>query len=113
MPPNLLTDEHRALKGAAISAYGDTVHTFIERSQYKGAFAPNFKTIESKMKVETVGLRRVDHVVANVEEGKMDYWVERYGRVVVVTQLVSVDDKEISSDYSVLSCESLRNLSGV
>ena len=112
MEPRVLKDEHGALKGAAISAYGDTVHTFIERTEYKGTFAPHFKAIESKMKVEPVGLRRVDHVVANVEEGKMDYWVEWYGRVFGFTQLVSFDDRDISTEYSALKSKVMRNVSG-
>lgn len=112
MEPRVLKDEHGSLKGAAISAYGDTVHTFIERTQYKGTFAPHFKTIESRMKVEPVGLRRVDHVVANVEEGKMDYWVEWYGKVFGFTQLVSFDDRDISTEYSALRSKVMRNVSG-
>src|SRR5215831_10058257 len=112
MDPKSLKDENGVLKGAAISAYGDTVHTFIEREQYHGAFAPNFKKIGSPVKTEPVGLRRVDHVVANVEEGKMDYWVEFYGRVFGFTQLVSFDDKDISTEYSALRSKVMRNTAG-
>jgi 4-hydroxyphenylpyruvate dioxygenase len=64
------------------------------------------------MKVEPVGLRRVDHVVANVEEGKMDYWVEWYGKVFGFTQLVSFDDRDISTEYSALRSKVMRNVSG-
>src|SRR3989442_5895659 len=79
------------MRGAAIAAYGDTVHTFIERHDYHGIFAPGYVPFQGK--AEPVGLKHVDHVVANVEEGKMDYWVEFYGNVFGFTQLISFDDK--------------------
>ncbi|HZY94664.1 MAG TPA: 4-hydroxyphenylpyruvate dioxygenase [Candidatus Bathyarchaeia archaeon] len=108
--PKTLTDEHGHLKGAAIAAYGDTVHTFIERDQYKGIFGPGY--VPLKGKADPVGLQRVDHVVANVEEGKMDYWVEFYGKVFGFTQLISFDDKDISTEYSALRSKVVRNPSG-
>ena len=61
---------------------------------------------------EPVGLQRVDHVVANVEEGKMDYWVEFYGKVFGFSQLISFDDKDISTEYSALRSKVMRNPSG-
>src|SRR3989454_447529 len=72
--PKILKDDHGTIRGAAIAAYGDTVHTFIERHDYRGIFAPGYVPFQGKE--ESVGLKHVDHVVANVEEGKMDYWVE-------------------------------------
>src|SRR5881398_1615649 len=108
--PTDLKDDHGVLKGSAIAAYGDTVHTFIERDQYKGIFAPGFVPIKGKE--ESVGLKHVDHVVANVEEGKMDYWVEFYGKVFGFSQLISFDDKDISTEYSALRSKVMRNPSG-
>ena len=108
--PTILKDDHGVLKGAAISAYGETVHTFIERDQYKGIFAPGFVPIKGK--AEPVGLQRVDHVVANVEEGKMEYWVEWYGKVFGFGQLISFDDKDISTEYSALRSKVVHNPSG-
>jgi 4-hydroxyphenylpyruvate dioxygenase len=105
--PMILKDDHGFLKGSAISAYGDTVHTFIERDQYRGVFAPNFVPIKGKE--EGVGLQKVDHVVANVEEGKMEYWVEFYGKVFGFSQLVSFDDKDISTEYSALRSKVVHN----
>ena len=105
--PMVLKDDHGSLKGSAISAYGDTVHTFIERDQYRGVFAPGF--IPVKGKADPVGLQRVDHVVANVEEGKMEYWVEFYGKVFGFSQLVSFDDKDISTEYSALRSKVVHN----
>jgi len=108
--PTILKDDHGTLKGSAIGAYGDTVHTFIERHDYRGVFAPGFVPIKG---AETpVGLRKVDHVVANVEEGKMDFWVEFYGKVFGFSQLISFDDKDISTEYSALRSKVVRNPSG-
>ncbi len=109
-PPKILKDENGLLKGAAISAYGDTVHTFIERNNYNGTFAPGYKPLSEK--TDSLGLKRVDHVVANVEEGKMDFWVEFYGKVFGFSQLISFDDKDISTEYSALRSKVMRNESG-
>ncbi len=110
MAPKILKDDHGSLKGSAIAAYGETVHTFIERGQYRGVFAPGY--VPLKGKAEPVGLQRVDHVVANVEEGKMEYWVEFYGKVFGFTQLISFDDKDISTEYSALRSKVMRNPAG-
>src|SRR5207237_8038839 len=107
--PTDLKDDYGVLKGSAIAAYGDTVHTFIERDQYKGVFAPEFVPIKGN--AEPLGLQRVDHVVANVEEGKMDYWVEFYGKVLGFSQLISLEDKDISTDYTAHRSIVMRNLS--
>jgi len=107
--PTVLKDNSGYLKGCAISAYGDTVHTFIERDQYRGVFAPGFTPIKGK--ADPVGLQKVDHVVANVEEGKMEYWVEFYGKVFGFSQLISFDDKDISTEYSALRSKVVHNSS--
>ncbi len=108
--PSILKDDHGVIRGAAVAAYGDTVHTFIERHEYKGAFAPGF--VASRGSADPVGLKRVDHVVANVEEGKMDYWVEFYGKVFGFSQLISFDDKDISTEYSALRSKVVKNPTG-
>ena len=110
MPPKILKDDHGSIKGSAIAAYGETVHTFIEREQYRGIFAPGYVALKGKG--EPVGLQRVDHVVANVEEGKMEYWVEFYGKVFGFSQLISFDDKDISTEYSALRSKVMRNPTG-
>lgn len=110
MPPKILKDDKGSLRGAAIAAYGDTIHTFVERQNYHGLFAPGYKPVQDK--AEPVGLQRVDHVVANVEEGKMDFWVEFYGKVFGFTPLISFDDKDISTEYSALRSKVMRNESG-
>ncbi len=108
--PKILKDDKGSLKGAAIGAYGDTVHTLIERENYHGMFAPGYRPISED--AESVGLRKVDHVVANVEEGKMDFWVEFYGNVFGFTPLISFDDKDISTEYSALRSKVMRNETG-
>ena len=108
--PKILKDDNGTIRGAAIAAYGDTVHTFIERHDYHGIFAPGYVPFQGK--AEPVGLKHVDHVVANVEEGKMDYWVEFYGNVFGFTQLISFDDKDISTEYSALRSKVMRNPTG-
>ncbi len=104
--PTTIEDEHGTYHFATIRAYGDTTHTFVNRDQYKGVFAPGFKAIDptrySKDTYKHTGLLAIDHIVGNVEEGKMDEWVEFYRKVLGFEQLVSFDDKDISTEYSAL-----------
>ena len=104
--PTVLEDETGVYEFATIRAYGDTTHTFVNRDRYKGVFAPGFKEIDparySPSTYHTTGLLAIDHVVGNVEEGKMDEWVEFYRRVLGFEQLISFDDKDISTEYSAL-----------
>ncbi len=105
-PPRTLEDEHGRYDYAEIHAYGDTTHAFVNRSQYGGVFAPGFKAIEpdryNPRTFHPVGLKAIDHIVANVEEGKMGDWVDYYGKVMGFSLLASFDDKDISTDYSAL-----------
>ena len=104
--PTTLEDEHGTYDYATIRAYGDTTHTFVNRDRYKGVFAPGFKAIDparySPGTYHPAGLLAIDHIVGNVEEGKMNEWVEFYRKVLGFEQLVSFDDKDISTDYSAL-----------
>ena len=105
-PPAELEDENGVYEYATIRAYGDTSHTFVNHDNYRGVFAPGFKPIEperySPRTFKPVGLKHIDHIVGNVEEGKMDEWVHFYERVMGFTQLVHFDDKDISTEYSAL-----------
>jgi 4-hydroxyphenylpyruvate dioxygenase len=105
-PPRTLTDEWGTFETAEIHAYGDTTHTFVNRSRYGGVFAPGFKPLDqdryNPRTFHPVGLRVIDHIVANVEEGKMSDWVDYYSKVMGFSLLVSFDDKDISTDYSAL-----------
>lgn len=116
LPPTALEDEHGVYESASIQAYGDTTHSFINRDRYRGAFAPGFKPIDPERYQEhtarPVGLAAIDHIVANVEEGKMNEWVEFYRNVLGFNQLVSFDDKDISTEYSALMSKVVQNGTG-
>ena len=104
--PQALEDEFGVYESATIRAYGDTTHTFVNRDRYTGAFAPGFTAIDpARYDVATyhpTGLLGIDHIVGNVEEGKMNEWVSFYQRVLGFEQLVSFDDQDISTEYSAL-----------
>ena len=103
MEPAEYRDEHGRIVKATIASYGDTVHSFIQRDGYDGAFMPGFvadrKTIPSAKKP---GLEFIDHCVGNVGWGEMDGWGDFYARVFGFSQLVSFDDKDISTEYTAL-----------
>ncbi|MBU6238796.1 MAG: 4-hydroxyphenylpyruvate dioxygenase [Planctomycetes bacterium] len=104
--PTELKDDFGVYEYATIRAYGDTTHTFVNRDQYHGAFAPGFDPIDpsrySPATYHPTGLLAIDHIVGNVELGKMNEWVEFYRRVLGFEQLVSFDDRDISTEYSAL-----------
>ena len=105
-PPRTIEDQFGAYDCAEIHAYGDTTHAFVNRSRYRGVFAPGFAPLDadrySPRTFQSVGLRAIDHIVANVEEGRMGDWVDYYSKVMGFSLLVSFDDKDISTDYSAL-----------
>ena len=100
--PTVLKDEHGEVIIAAIRTYGDTIHSLVERKNYKGLFMPGFRPTESLFAPEPVGLEYVDHCVGNVELGKMDVWCKFYEDVMGFKNLISFDDKDISTEYSSL-----------
>ena len=88
---------------ATVATYGDTRHTFVERQDYLGPFAPGYEPSELRRPVgPAVGLVRIDHVVANVELGRLGQWVDYYGRVFGFDQMIHFDDDTISTEYSAL-----------
>jgi 4-hydroxyphenylpyruvate dioxygenase len=99
-------DEHGVYESATIRAYGDTTHTFVNRDRYRGVFAPGYRPLDpdrySPRTFRPAGLIAIDHIVGNVEEGKMDEWVHFYENVMGFAQLISFDDKDISTEYSAL-----------
>ncbi len=105
-PPTRVEDRHGVYEFAEIHAYGDVRHTFVSRSRYRGIFAPGYEPIEperySPSTFHPVGLKAIDHIVANVEEGKMEEWVHFYENVLGFSLLISFDDKDISTEYSAL-----------
>jgi len=95
---------------AAICTYGDTIHSFISHSDYNGPFLPGF--VESKIEGDSVGLRFVDHVVGNVELGKMNHWANFYADIMGFTQLQHFSDEEISTEYSALMSKVMESDNG-
>lgn len=97
---------------SAIKTYGDTIHVFVERKDYHGAFLPNFKPWIPTYQPETVGLKYVDHMVGNVGWGEMNTWVSFYANVMGFNQLVGFDDKDISTEYTALMSKVMSNGNG-
>jgi 4-hydroxyphenylpyruvate dioxygenase len=107
--PQTLSDENGEVKTASIKTYGDTIHTFVERKNYRGAFMPGFRAAKSAFPVKPVGLKVVDHCVGNVELGRMNEWVKYYEEVMGFKLLVTFDDKDISTEYSALMSKVVAN----
>jgi 4-hydroxyphenylpyruvate dioxygenase len=114
--PTLLEDENGVYEYATIRTYGDTVHSIINRDRYRGVFAPGYKPIDperySPSTFHSVGLEAIDHIVGNVEEGKMEEWVKFYQNVMGFTQLIHFDDEDISTEYSALMSKVMQNGTG-
>jgi 4-hydroxyphenylpyruvate dioxygenase len=100
--PIVLKDEHGEVVIAGIETYGETIHSLVERKNYRGDFMPGFRRVQSPFKPEPVGLQYVDHCVGNVELGAMNTWVNFYQDVMGFRNLISFDDKDISTEYSSL-----------
>ncbi len=100
--PAVLHDDMGEVVTAAIQTYGDTIHSLVERRNYRGVFMPGYVRAESRYAPAPVGLKYVDHCVGNVELGAMNRWVSFYERVMGFYNLISFDDKDISTEYSAL-----------
>src|SRR5260370_14172451 len=102
--PTVLEDEFGVYEYAVIRAYGDTTHTFLNRDRDRGVFAPGYLPLHADRygprRFQAAGLKAIDHVVGNVEEGKMDEWVHFYQRVTGCTKLISFDNTDITTAYS-------------
>lgn len=112
MEPTREEDENGYVVRSGIHTYGDTVHIFVERSNYNGVFLPGYRTWKSDYNPEPVGLKFVDHMVGNVGWGEMNKWVEFYAKVMGFAQLISFDDKDISTDYTALMSKVMSNGNG-
>src|SRR6266545_4748115 len=102
MEPKWVDDEWGKVELASIATYGDVVHTFVNRSQYEGVYLPGYVQQESAVPGGDVGLFAIDHIVGNVELGRMEHWVEFYERVFGMTEMLHFSDKDISTEYSAL-----------
>ena len=112
MEPQTLEDEHGVLKMSGIYTYGETIHLFIERKNYSGSFMPGYKKWESHYNPEPVGLLYVDHCVGNVGWNQMNKWVKFYEDVMGFKNILSFDDKQISTEYSALMSKVMSNGNG-
>src|SRR5574342_743648 len=104
-------DEHGIFRTAAIYTYGETQHVFVDRSDYNGPFAPTYRAIKDKT-AESTGLAAIDHMVGNVQLGKMNHWVNFYHQVMGFRQMLAFDDKDISTEYSALMSKVMSNGNG-
>jgi 4-hydroxyphenylpyruvate dioxygenase len=107
--PRVLRDDDGEVVIAGIRTYGETIHSLVERRNYTGTFMPGFKPVKPRFAPPPVGLVYVDHCVGNVELGKMNEWVGFYERVMGFKNLISFDDKDISTEYSALMSKVVSN----
>lgn len=112
MEPTTKSDANGEVVMSGIHTYGETVHVFVERKNYTGVFMPGFKKWETTYNPEPIGLKYVDHMVGNVGWNEMNTWVNFYANVMGFAQLVSFDDKDISTDYTALMSKVMSNGNG-
>jgi 4-hydroxyphenylpyruvate dioxygenase len=98
--PRDVTDEHGTIRRAAVHTYGDTIHSLISYKGYKGPFLPGYAA--APIAGDDCGILRVDHIVGNVELGKMQFWADYYTKVFGFHRYITFDDKDISTEYSAL-----------
>jgi 4-hydroxyphenylpyruvate dioxygenase len=101
--PHWVEDEHGRVELATIATYGENLHTFVNRSEYAGPYLPGYRSAAPNGQPQAgVGIRQIDHVVGNVELGRMDFWVEFYERTMGFTELLHFSDEDIHTEYSAL-----------
>ncbi len=108
--PRSEIDEYGELRTAAIRTYGETIHAFVDRSSYGGPFAPTYRPLH--LHADAAGLAAIDHIVGNVQLGKMNQWVSFYHQVMGFRQLIHFDDQDISTEYSALMSKVMQNGNG-
>ena len=108
--PETLSDENGSVTKASIFTYGETLHSFISHDDYNGPFLPGF--IEKKVEGEDVGLKYIDHIVGNVELGKMEHWVNFYADVMGFSQIQEFSDEDIATEYSALMSKVMESDNG-
>ena len=112
MEPKVETDEYGEVVRAGIYTYGETVHMFVERKNYKGAFLPGYREWKSDYNPSPTGLKYIDHMVGNVGWGQMNTWVKWYEDVMGFENFLSFDDKQIHTEYSALMSKVMSNGNG-
>ena len=113
VPTELDAGDDGVLRRASIHAYGEVLHSFVDRSSYAGVFAPGYRRVKSPPRAATgLSLLEVDHCVGNVELGEMDRFVDFYRDVLGFAQLIHYDDKVIHTEYSALMSKVMTNGNG-
>lgn len=112
MEPVTEKDDHGQVVRSGIYSYGEVVHIFVERKDYKGVFLPGFHPWTPAYETEPVGLKFVDHMVGNVELGQMNVWVKFYEEVMGFKQIMSFDDEDISTEFTALMSKVMSNNNG-
>ena len=110
--PKTEKDKDGEVIRSAIHTYGDTVHIFVERKNYKGVFLPDFEKWNSHYNPSDCGLRFIDHMVGNVDWGQMNIWSKFYNEVMGFANLITFDDKDISTEYTALMSKVMTNGNG-
>ncbi len=110
--PYVMEDDNGSVVISGIHTYGETVHLFVERKNYNGPFLPGYRAYTPNFKAEPTGLKFIDHMVGNVGWNEMNKWCEFYAKVMGFAQLVSFDDKDISTDYTALMSKVMSNGNG-
>jgi 4-hydroxyphenylpyruvate dioxygenase len=112
MNPTVEEDDFGKVVRSGIYTYGETVHIFVERNSYDGPFLPGYKKWESHYNPTSTGLKFIDHMVGNVDWDEMNTWCEFYAKVMGFAQIISFDDKDISTDYTALMSKVMSNGNG-
>lgn len=107
--PQVYTDQDGEVVIAAIGTYGDTIHSLVERRNYRGVFLPGFRAVTPHYQPADVGLKYIDHCVGNVELGRMNHWVGYYADVLGFRNLITFDDTDINTEYSSLMSKVMAN----
>jgi 4-hydroxyphenylpyruvate dioxygenase len=108
--PKEEADNHGVLRTAAIRTYGEVLHVFVDRAEYRGPFAPGYRPLD--LPADSAGLAAIDHVVGNVHLGKMNEWVRYYHEVMGFRQLIHFDDQDIGTEYSALMSKVMQDGTG-
>lgn len=112
MEPKTEEDKHGTVRLSGIHTYGETVHIFVERKDYHGIFLPGYEKLETGYHPGWTGLKYIDHMVGNVELGTMNQWAGFYEQVMGFANLVTFDDKDISTEYTALMSKVMTNGNG-
>ena len=112
MQPTVEEDEYGTVIRSGIYTYGETVHIFVERKDYSGVFLPGYQKWESHYNPPPIGLKFIDHMVGNVDWNEMNKWCEFYAKVMGFAQIISFDDKDISTEYTALMSKVMSNGNG-